>query len=167
MEWLIGRLDLSYLPTEPATVGAAIGMPLAALAVVAAITYFKKWKYLWREWITTVDAKKIGIMYGIVALIMLLRGGADALMLRAQTALNGPGGEKLFSTETFQEVFTAHGTIMIFFVAMGLMFALFNIAIPLMIGARDVAFPFLNAVSFWLFFVGMILVKGHRILVKS
>lgn len=159
MEWLIGRMDLSYLPTEPATIGAAIGMPLALIGVIAAITYFKKWKYLWTEWITTVDAKKIGIMYGLVALIMLLRGGADALMLRAQTAINGPGGEKLFSTETFQEVFTAHGTIMIFFVAMGLMFCLFNIAVPLMIGARDVAFPFLNAVSFWLFFVGMILVN--------
>lgn len=163
MEWLIGRLNLSYLPTEPATIGAAIGMPLGLLGIIAAITYFKKWKYLWKEWITTVDAKKIGIMYGIVAIIMLLRGGSDALMIRAQTALSGPGGSNLFSTDTFQQVFTAHGTIMIFFVAMGLMFALFNVAVPLMIGARDVAFPFLNAVSFWLFFVGMIIVNSSLI----
>ena len=143
--------------------GAAIGMPLTLLAIAAALTYFKKWGYLWREWITTVDAKRIGIMYGSVAIIMLARGVFDALMIRSQTALGGPGGSQLFSTDTFQQVFTSHGVIMIFFVAMGLMFALFNIAVPLMIGTRDVAFPFLNAVSFWLFFAGMILVNGSLI----
>ena len=143
--------------------GAAIGMPLTLVAIAAALTYFKKWGYLWREWITTVDAKRIGIMYGSVAIIMLARGVFDALMIRSQTALGGPGGSQLFSTDTFQQVFTSHGVIMIFFVAMGLMFALFNIAVPLMIGTRDVAFPFLNAVSFWLFFAGMILVNGSLI----
>jgi len=143
--------------------GAAIGMPLTLVAIAAAITYFKKWGYLWREWITTVDAKRIGIMYGSVAIIMLARGVFDALMIRSQTALGGPGGSHLFSTDTYQQVFTSHGVIMIFFVAMGLMFALFNIAVPLMIGTRDVAFPFLNAVSFWLFFAGMILVNGSLI----
>ena len=159
MSALLGRLDWSYFPTEPVTIGAAIGMPLALLLIVIAITYFKKWKYLWTEWITTTDAKKIGTMYAIVAIVMLLRGGADALMLRLNTAVSGPGGKQLFDTDTFQQVFTAHGTIMIFFVGMGLMFALFNWAIPLMIGARDVAFPFLNSMSFWLFFAGMILVN--------
>ncbi|MGB4956926.1 MAG: cbb3-type cytochrome c oxidase subunit I [Candidatus Saccharimonas sp.] len=163
MSALLGRLDWSYLPTEPVTLGAAIGMPLALLLVVAAVTYYKKWGYVWREWITTTDAKKIGVMYGIVALIMLLRGGADALMMRAHTALAGPGGTKLFDTDTYQQVFTAHGTIMIFFVGMGLMFALFNIAVPLMIGARDVAFPFLNSMSFWLFVGGMILVNASLV----
>lgn len=163
MEWLIGRFDLSYLPSDPITMGAAIGMPLILIAIVAALTYFKKWKWLWTEWLTTVDAKKIGIMYAIVAIIMLIRGGADALMLRASTAVSGPGGTQLFETDTFQQVFTAHGTIMIFFVAMGLMFALFNIAVPLMIGARDVAFPFLNSMSFWLFFAGMILVNASLV----
>lgn len=163
MQWLIGRMNWSYFPHEPITMGAAIGMPLILLLIIAAITYFKKWKYLWREWITTVDAKKIGIMYGLVSLIMLMRGVSDALMIRSETAVGGPGGTQLFSTETFQEVFTAHGTIMIFFVAMGLMFALFNVAVPLMIGARDVAFPLLNATSFWLFFAGMVLVNGSLI----
>ena len=163
MSALLGRLDWSYLPSDPVTIGAAIGMPLALLFIVAAVTYYKKWKYLWKEWIITTDAKKIGVMYGIVAIVMLLRGGADALMLRAATALGGPGGTQLFDTDTFQQVFTAHGTIMIFFVGMGLMFALFNIAVPLMIGARDVAFPLLNSMSFWLFFAGMILVNAALI----
>lgn len=159
LSWLIGRMDVSYFPTEPATIGAAVGMPLGALAVVVAITYFKKWTWLWKEWLTTLDAKKIGVMYTLVAIIMLLRGVADAGMLRLQTALAHGSGTGPFSTQTFQEVFTAHGTIMIFFVAMGLMFGLINIALPLMIGARDVAFPFLNSISFWLFFAGMVLIN--------
>ena len=163
MEGLLGRLDWSYIPSDPVTIGAAVGMPLALLFIAGAITYFKKWKYLWTEWITTTDAKKIGVMYAIVSIVMLLRGGADALMLRAATAFGGPGGQKLFDTDTFQQVFTAHGTIMIFFVGMGLMFALFNIAVPMMIGARDVAFPFLNSMSFWLFFAGMILINASLI----
>lgn len=160
---MFGRFDFSYIPHDPVTLGAAIGMPLTLLGIFAAITYFKKWKYLWREWITTLDAKRIGVMYAIVALVMLLRGGADALMLRAQTAM-GPNGPALFDADTFQQVFTAHGSIMIFFVAMGLMFALFNVAIPLMIGARDVAFPWLNSVSFWLFVAGMILMNGSIVI---
>ncbi len=155
ISWLVGRLSLDYLPKEPATIGAAIGMPLLVLLVVGAITYFKKWRWLWTEWLTTTDAKKIGVMYIVVAILMLVRGVADALMLRLQTATN----EHLFSTQTFQEVFTAHGSIMIFFVAMALMFGLINIVMPLQIGARDVAFPFLNSVSFWLFFAGMILIN--------
>lgn len=163
MEWLIGRLDLSYLPTDIPTIGAAVGMTGGLLLAVAALTYFKKWKWLWTEWLTSLDAKKIGVMYCIVAVLMLLRGGADALMLRAQTAIGASGGEKLFSSDMFQQVFTAHGTIMIFFVAMGLMFGLINVALPLMIGARDVAFPFLNSVSFWLFVAGMILVNASLV----
>ncbi len=160
---MFGRFDFSYIPHDPVTLGAAIGMPLTLLGIIAAITYFKKWQYLWREWFTTLDAKRIGVMYAIVALVMLLRGGADALMLRAQTAV-GPNGPALFDADTFQQVFTAHGSIMIFFVAMGLMFALFNVAIPLMIGARDVAFPWLNSVSFWLFVAGMILMNGSIVI---
>lgn len=165
LSWLIGRLGLEHLPSEPATIGAAIGMPLMALAVVAGLTYFKKWTWLWKEWITTVDAKKIGIMYGIVSVLMLIRGIGDAIMLRMHTAAAGiTGGDGLFQTDTFQQVFTAHGIIMIFFVAMGLMFALINIALPLMIGARDVAFPWLNSFSFWLFAVAMILVNFSLVL---
>lgn len=156
--WLLGRFSTEYLPSDPATIGAAIGMPFAILLVLGAITYFKKWGYVWNEWVTTIDAKKIGIMYMGVAILMLLRGGADALMLRAQTAV-APSGVELFDTDTFQQVFTAHGSIMIFFVAMGAMFGLINIALPLMLGARDVAYPFLNSVSFWLFFAGMALIN--------
>lgn len=160
--WLIGRLSLEYLPKDPVTLGAAIGMPLAIIGVLAAITYFKKWGYVWNEWVTTLDAKKIGVMYMGIALLMLLRGGADALMLRVQTALAQTGIE-LFNTQTFQEVFTAHGSIMIFFVGMGAMFGLINIALPLMLGARDVAYPFLNSVSFWLFFAGMVIINASLV----
>lgn len=157
MKDLIGEMSLKYLPTEPATIGAAIAMPLILLAVIAVLAKYKKLGWLWKNWLTSLDAKKIGIMYIVVAVVMLIRGVGDALMLRAQTAVGGPDGSSLFSTDTFQQVFTAHGTIMIFFVAMGLMFGLMNIAVPLMIGARDVAFPWLNSVSFWLFAGGMVL----------
>lgn len=156
VHFLVGRLSLDALPKEPATIGAAIGMPAMAIAAVVGLTYFRKWGWLWRNWLTTLDAKKIGVMYGIVALLMLVRGGVDALMLRAQTAAAG-AGQSLFSTDTFQQVFSAHGTIMIFFVAMGLLFALINIALPLMLGTRDVAFPLLNSISFWVFVAGMML----------
>ena len=163
MEWLIGRMTLEYIPKEPATLGAAIGMPLALLAIAGILTYTKRWKWLWREWITTLDAKKIGIMYCAVSIVMLLRGVADAFMLRSHTAMSQGTDQGLFGVDTFQQVFTAHGTIMIFFVAMGLMVGLFNIAVPLMIGARDVAFPLLNSISFWLFVAGMMLVNGSLI----
>jgi cytochrome o ubiquinol oxidase subunit 1 len=160
---VFGRLSFDYFPTEPATIGAAIGMPLALLLAIGAITYFKKWKWLWSNWLTSLDAKKIGVMYIVVAIIMLLRGVADALMLRIQTAVAVGDTAGPFSTDTFQQVFTAHGTIMIFFVAMGLMFGLINIIVPLQIGARDVAFPLLNSISFWLFVAGMILINGSLV----
>lgn len=157
LEILLGRMSLDYLPTDPATVAAAIGMPVMALAVVAGLTYFKKWKWLWTEWITNLDAKKIGTMYIIVAILMLVRGGADAIMMRMQTAVAVGDTAGPFSADMFQQVATAHGTIMIFFVAMGLMFGLINWVLPLMIGARDMAFPLLNSISFWLFAAGMVL----------
>ncbi len=160
---MFGRLSMDYFPHEPATIGAAIGMLLALLAIVAALTYFRKWTWLWREWITTVDAKKIGVMYIVVAIVMLLRGVADALMLRMHTAVAVGNTQGPFSADTFQQVFTAHGTIMIFFVAMALMFGIINVVMPLQIGARDVAFPWLNSLSFWLFVAGMILVNGSLV----
>ena len=158
-DFLVGRMSPEYFPSDPATIGAAIGMPLGVLAIAALLTYFKKWKWLWKEYITSLDAKKIGVMYIVVALVMLIRGFADTLMIRAQTAIAANGQQGPIDADTFQQVFTAHGTIMIFFVAMGLMFGLINVALPLLIGARDVAFPFLNSVSFWLFAAGMILVN--------
>lgn len=158
-EMIIGRLSVEYFPKDPVTIGAAIGMPLMVLAVVAFITYKKKWKWLWQNWLTSVDAKKIGTMYMIVAALMMLRGVADALMLRVQTALAAGDASGPLSSDTFQQVFTAHGTIMIFFVAMGLLFGLVNWVLPLLIGARDMAFPMMNSISLWLFVAGMILIN--------
>ena len=162
--FLLGRLNLNAFPREPITAGAGVSMIVAVLVIFGLITYFKKWKWLWREWLTTVDPKKIGVMYLIVALIMLLRGGADALMMRAQQATSVGSSHGVLSSNTFQQVFSAHGTIMIFFVGMGLLFGLVNLVVPLIIGSRDVAFPFLNATSFWLFTAGMILVNLSLVL---
>ena len=132
----------------------AVLFALGLVGIVFGLTYFKKWGWLWREWITTVDHKKIGIMYLVTALLMLARGGIDALMMRTQLA---QPNMHLLDAQHYNEIFSTHGTLMILFVAMPLIFALMNIAVPLQIGARDVAFPFLNAVSFWLFFFGAVL----------
>jgi cytochrome o ubiquinol oxidase subunit 1 len=156
---LSGKLDSHALPHDKITQGGAASLVLGVVAVMILLTYFKRWKWLYREWLTTVDPKKIGIMYIIVALLMLLRGGADALMMRAQQATSVGASHGVLSSDTFQQVFSAHGTIMIFFVGMGLMFGLFNLIVPLQIGSRDVAFPVLNATSFWLFAAGMALVN--------
>lgn len=129
----------------------------AGLVILGLITYFNKWKWLWDEWITSVDPKRIGIMYIVVVLIMFLKGVADALMMRMQQAFSVGDSHGILGASHFQEVFSAHGTTMIFFVAMGFMFGLMNLMIPLQIGARDVAFPFLNALSFWLFAAGAML----------
>jgi cytochrome o ubiquinol oxidase subunit 1 len=156
---LTGRLTLNSFPRDPMTLAAAVGIVLGAIVVGLLLTYYKRWGWLWREWLTSVDPKKIGVMYIIVALLMLVRGGADAMMIRAQQATSVGSSHGILSSSTFQQVFSAHGTIMIFFVGMGLMFGLINLIVPLQIGARDVAFPFLNLTSFWLFFAGMILIN--------
>lgn len=153
---LLGRLNVDQFPKDAITRGGAASIVLGALGVVALITYLGKWKWLWRNWLTTQDPKKIGVMYVIVAIVMMLRGLGDALLMRTQQATaSGSGG--VLDSDHFQQIVSAHGTIMIFFVAMGLMFGLINLILPLQIGARDVAFPFLNATSFWLFFAGMAL----------
>lgn len=156
---MFGNLSFDALPHDPITIGGAITMVLVGLGVVAALFYFKRWTWLYKEWLTSLDPKKIGVMYIIVAAIMLLRGVADALMVRTQQALASGDSQALLSSDHFQQVFSAHGTIMIFFVAMGAIFGLINLIVPLQIGSRDVAFPFLNSVSFWLFVVGMVLVN--------
>lgn len=155
---MFGRLTIEALQHDPVVIGAQVTMVLGALTVIGFLTYTKRWKWLWREWLTSLDPKKIGVMYIIVATLMLLRGAADAGMMRLQQALAADSSGFLTS-DHFQQIFTAHGTIMIFFVAMGLMFGLINLIVPLQIGSRDVAFPFLNSVSFWLFVAGMMLVN--------
>ncbi|MBA4543618.1 MULTISPECIES: cytochrome aa3 quinol oxidase subunit I [Thermoactinomyces] len=132
----------------------AVAIILTLVGIVFALTYFKKWGWLWREWITTVDHKKIGIMYLVCALLMFFRGGVDALLMRTQLAFPNL---HFLNAQHYDEIFTTHGTIMILFMAMPFIFAMFNLVVPLQIGARDVAFPFLNAVSFWLFFFGAML----------
>ncbi|MEO5950041.1 MAG: cbb3-type cytochrome c oxidase subunit I [Candidatus Saccharimonadales bacterium] len=156
---VFGRLSFDSFPKELVTQVGAVSIVVMGILAVSAMFYFKKWTWLWNNWLTTLDAKKIGVMYIIVAVIMGLRGVADAMMIRAQQVIGSGGTEHLVSSDTFQQVFSAHGTIMIFFVAMGLMFGLINLVLPLLIGARDVAFPFLNSVSFWLFTAGMILIN--------
>lgn len=156
---MLGRLGWDAIPKDPVTLGAAVGIVLGGLAFVIAMTYFKKWKWLWKNWLTSLDPKKIGIMYIVVAVVMLLRGLADAGMLRAQQAIFATSTSSPISPDLFQQVFSAHGTIMIFFVAMGVIFGIINLIVPLQIGARDVAFPLLNSISFWLFVAGMVLIN--------
>ncbi len=156
---IFGKLSFDALPKNPITIGGAISIVVIGTAVFALITYLKRWKWLWREWLTSLDPKRIGVMYIIVALLMLLRGAADAGLMRAQQALSVGPSHGFLDSYQYQQIFSAHGTIMIFFVAMGLVFGLVNLVLPLQIGARDVAFPFMNSVSFWLFTAGMVLVN--------
>lgn len=156
---MFGRLGFDALPHDPITIGGVVGGTIGIIAILAAMTYFKKWGWLWRNWLTSLDPKKIGIMYIAVAAIMLLRGLADAAMLRAQQAVFATSANSPIDADLFQQVFSAHGTIMIFFVAMGVIFGLINLIVPLQIGARDVAFPLLNSISFWLFVAGMVLIN--------
>ncbi|HDP7956755.1 TPA: cytochrome o ubiquinol oxidase subunit I [Legionella pneumophila] len=137
--------------------GAGIFMVLALGGVLALLTIFKKWSYIWNEWVTSVDHKKIGIMYLILAFVMLLRGFSDALLMRSQQAVAAGNAIGFLPPDHYDQIFTAHGVIMIFFVAMPLVFALLNMIVPLQIGARDVAYPYLNSLSFWLTFVGAML----------
>ena len=156
---VLGKLTLQSFPKDPITAGAAVGMVGLVFLVFLLLTFTKRWKWLYREWLTTTDHKKIGVMYLIVAGLMLLRGGSDALMLRAQQATSVGNSHGVISSDMFQQVFSAHGTIMIFFVGMGFMFGLINLVLPQQLGSRDVAFPFLNAVTFWLFASGMLLIN--------
>lgn len=151
---MFGRLTLDAFKHEMSQNMAVFGMVFTAIALVILVTYLKKWTWLWKEWITTVDPKKIGVMYIFVALMMFMKGFADALMMRIQQAIAVGDAPGFISSGHFQEVFSAHGTTMIFFVGMGVVFSLMNLIVPLQIGARDVAFPFLNAVGFWLFAAG-------------
>ncbi|GBQ64800.1 cytochrome o ubiquinol oxidase subunit I [Komagataeibacter intermedius NRIC 0521] len=151
---------MSAIPYDvPILVGTFIGAAIAGLAVVGLITYYGKWGYLWREWLTSVDHKRIGVMYIVVALVALFRGFADAIMMRSQLALAYAGNPGYLPPHHYDQIFSAHGTIMIFFMAVAFMQGLMNIVVPLQIGARDVAFPFVNTLSFWMTTISFLLVN--------
>ena len=157
---LFGNLTLSAIPYHvPIVMGATAFIFLVVFVVLGTITYFKKWTWLWKEWLTTVDHKKIGIMYMIGAGVMLLRGFSDAIMMRSQQAIAVGHNMGYLPPEHYDQIFTAHGVIMIFFMAMAFVFGVINYLVPLQIGARDVAFPYLNALSFWLYLASAILIN--------
>jgi cytochrome o ubiquinol oxidase subunit 1 len=157
--FVFGRFTLDALPIhEPIVAGTFVGVALIGLGVIGALTRYRLWGYLWSEWFTSVDHKRIGVMYVVLGLVMLLRGFSDALMMRAQQAMAFGHSQGYLPAHHYDQVFTAHGVIMIFFVAMPLVTGLMNFVVPLQIGARDVAFPFLNNFSFWMTVAGAVLV---------
>jgi len=164
-EFLLGKLDWNSLPHEWFTIGGAGFFLTLFLFLAILLTRTQRWKWLWNEWLTSVDPKKIGIMYFIASGFMLVsRGGLEALMMWLQQAL-APSVHVLgaqhgyLSPDHYQQIFTAHGNIMVFFVAMGFVFGLINYIVPLQIGARDLASPFLNTLGFWLFIAGIVMVN--------
>ncbi|MDX8362007.1 cytochrome aa3 quinol oxidase subunit I [Cytobacillus sp. IB215316] len=148
------KWDEFFITGDPLILGSQIAILLTTVGIIGVVTYLKKWRWLWTEWLTTVDHKKIGIMYILSAVLMFFRGGIDGLMMKVQTSR--PEMEFL-DAQHYNEIFTTHGVIMILFMAMPFLIGLMNVIIPLQIGARDVAFPQLNALSFWLFFSGAML----------
>jgi cytochrome o ubiquinol oxidase subunit 1 len=156
---MLGKLDWSAVPLgEPIPLAAGAAVFLVIVAVLGWITRAGHWRYLWSEWITSVDHKRIGVMYCLLGLVMLLRGFADAIMMRTHQAL-AIGAPGYLPPDHYDQIFSAHGTIMIFFGAMPFVIGLMNFVVPLQLGVRDVAFPTLNSVSFWLTASGALLVN--------
>jgi len=156
---ILGKLSFDALPLhEPILLATFAAVALGGLAVIGLLTRYRLWGYLWKEWFTSVDHKKIGIMYMILGLVMFLRGFADAIMMRIQQAVAFNGSDGYLPAHHYDQIFTAHGVIMIFFVAMPFVTGLMNYIVPLQIGARDVSFPFLNNFSFWMTTGGAVLV---------
>ena len=157
---MLGRLSWAAIPfNEPLPLISMAVVGIVILAVLAIVTVKGWWPYLWREWLTSVDHKRIGVMYVILGLVMLLRGFSDAIMMRTQQAIAVGDAQGYLPPEHYDQIFSAHGTIMIFFVAMPLVIGLMNFAVPLQLGVRDVAFPVLNSVSFWLTATGALLIN--------
>jgi cytochrome o ubiquinol oxidase subunit I len=157
---IFGKLSWAAIPfDQPIVMGTLAVVGLGMASILTLVTYKGWWPYLWREWITSVDHKRIGVMYVILALVMLVRGFADAIMMRTQLAMAAGGAQGYLPPEHYDQIFSAHGTIMIFFVAMPFVVGLMNFAVPLQLGVRDVAFPVLNNVSFWLTAAGVLLVN--------
>jgi cytochrome o ubiquinol oxidase subunit 1 len=156
----VGKLTWHAFPfNEPLAMAASVMIVVGILAILALITWKGWWPYLWREWLTSVDHKRIGVMYVLLALVLLLRGFSDAIMMRTQLAMAAGGAQGYLPPEHYDQIFSAHGTIMIFFMAMPFMIGLMNFVVPLQLGVRDVAFPVLNSVSFWLTAAGALLVN--------
>ncbi|MDB5856549.1 MAG: cytochrome o ubiquinol oxidase subunit, partial [Ramlibacter sp.] len=157
---MLGKLTLAAIPfDQPIVMVTCVALLVGIAFVLGLVTWLKRWKWLWEEWLTTVDHKRVGIMYVLLAVVMLLRGFSDAIMMRSQQALAAGGGAGFLPPEHYDQVFSAHGTIMIFFMAMPFVVGLMNFVVPLQIGARDVAFPVMNALSFWLTAAGALLVN--------
>lgn len=158
---IFGRLTWDAIPLhEPILLVTFAMVAIGGLALLVLLTRFRLWGTLWRDWFTSIDHKKIGIMYIVLALVMLLRGFADALLMRAHQAVAFGDALGFLPPDHYDQIFTAHGVIMIFFVAMPLITGLMNYIVPLQIGARDVAFPFLNNFSFWMTAFGALLVMA-------
>jgi cytochrome o ubiquinol oxidase subunit 1 len=156
---MLGKLDWSAIPLDqPIPMITSGVVALAILGVLAWVVIKGHLPYLWHEWITSVDHKRIGVMYTLLAMVMLLRGFADAIMMRSQQAI-AYHSQGYLPPEHFNQIFSAHGTIMIFFVAMPFVIGLMNLVVPLQLGVRDVAFPTLNSVGFWLTATGALLVN--------
>ena len=156
----MGKLTWHAIPfDEPLAMAASVMIVVGVLAVLGLVTRKGGWPYLWREWLTSVDHKRIGVMYVLLALVLLLRGFSDAIMMRTQLAMAAGGAPGYLPPEHYDQVFSAHGTIMIFFMAMPFMVGLMNFVVPLQLGVRDVAFPVLNSISFWLTASGALLVN--------
>jgi len=155
---LLGKLSWSAIPfDQPIIMGTSATVIVAIAALLSWVTVKGYWRYLWTEWFTSVDHKRIGVMYIALAMIMLLRGFADAIMMRAQQAIAAGGAQGYLPPEHFDQIFSAHGTIMIFFMAMPFVIGLMNFVVPLQLGIRDVAFPTLNSVALWLTASGILL----------
>ncbi|HSD12357.1 MAG TPA: cbb3-type cytochrome c oxidase subunit I, partial [Patescibacteria group bacterium] len=157
--FLFGNITLSDLPHQWFTIGATATIFLMLGATAAFITRRKRWGWLWKEWLTATDPKKIGIMYMIVAAVMFFRGLLDAAMIWLQQALSAGASHGYMNSSHFQQIFTAHGDIMVFFVTTAFLFGLMNLIVPLQIGTRDLAFPFLNSLGFWLTVAGAVLIN--------
>jgi cytochrome o ubiquinol oxidase subunit 1 len=151
---MFGKLTLDAFKHDWVQMIGVVMIIGSLLGVAALLTYTKRWKWLWKEYLTSLDPKKIGVMYVVFSAIMLFKGVSDGAMIRLQQMFSVDASHGYLTADHFQQVFTAHGATMIFFVGMGFVFGMMNLVIPLQIGARDVAFPFLNAVSFYLFAVG-------------
>jgi cytochrome o ubiquinol oxidase subunit I len=155
---LLGKLSWNAIPIDQPIVMVATSMMIVGVALVLSwVTVKGHWPYLWREWITSVDHKRIGVMYIVLALLMLLRGFTDAIMMRSQQAVAAGGAHGYLPPEHFDQIFSAHGTIMIFFMAMPFVIGLMNFVVPLQLGVRDMAFPTLNSVALWLTASGILL----------